>query len=253
MRKIFILLVILFFSSFSIVYLRAETTNDIMQKVELLQSNDKEIRQKAVYALGKMGKSAVPTLVKVLDDIQAGSLHYTNRTFVIHGILVALEGTGDTSAVPLFFKFLDDEDGNLVIYTTEAICNMGSEKDIYSLLKVVTKEVKFLDDLEKVSGVSAEKVSEEVAKKAEPHEFKLMSIFGGMDAYEKELIPVLIKSSSSQDWEVRYAAIIYLGSKLSYENRKFKSGIIEALKNRLNDEKQEIREKAKSYLERQNS
>ncbi|MFA5276444.1 MAG: hypothetical protein WC417_06110 [Candidatus Omnitrophota bacterium] len=250
MKKIFILLVILFFSSFSIVYLRAETTNDIMQKVELLQNNDQKIRQQAVYALGEMGKSAVPTLVKVLEDIQAGSLHYTNRTFVIHGILVALGEFGDSSIVPVFFKFLDDEDDNLVRYTAEAICNMGSEKDMYNLLKVATKEIIFLDDLEKTSGVPAEKASEEVIKKAEPHEIKLVSIFTGMEIYDKKIIPFLIKTSNSQDWEVRYAAIIYLGNKLSYENREFKLGITEALKNRLNDENQEIREKAKSYLKK---
>lgn len=250
MKKIFILLVILLFSSLSMAYLSAETTSDIMQKIELLQNNDKKIRQQAVYSLGEMGKSAVPTLTKVLEDIQAGSSHYTNRTFVIHGILVALGEIGDASVVPLFFKFLDDEDGNLVIYTTEAICNMGSEKDIYNLLKIITKETIFLEDLSKTSNGS---MDEEALKKVGAHGIKQISIFGGMDAYEKELIPILIKASNSKDWEVRYAAIIYLGSKLSYENREFKSGIIEALKNRLNDERQEIREKAKSYLESHNS
>lgn len=230
---------------------RAETSEQIMQQIERLREPNKEIRHQAFKTLAEFGESAVPALLTALEKEQLNQQDETTRLWVIHGIVYALGSIGDKSAVPYLYKLLEDKDGNVAIYATEALCSMGDESIIFDLMEFAVSKIESID--ENKAKNMAQELNEQNTDgmtrlaAAASLMFVPMNISSGIYNMGEPIIPTLMKALNYKDYRVRFFAVGLLGN-LSMSYTAYKAEVIESFIVLLADDNPKVRQAAGKSL-----
>ena len=97
--------------------------------IKALKDSDKDVRKAAAEALGKIGdKSAVPALIKALKDG-----YWQVRT----AAAAALGKIGDKSAVPALIEALKDKDSDVRTAAAEALGTIGDTRAVPALIEAL--------------------------------------------------------------------------------------------------------------------
>ncbi|MHB8155274.1 MAG: HEAT repeat domain-containing protein [Candidatus Omnitrophota bacterium] len=229
----------------------AETSEQIMQQIERLRDSNKEVRHQTFQTLAEFGKSAVPILLTALEKEQLNQQDETTRVWVIHGIVYALGSIGDKSAVPYLYRLLEDRDGNVAIYATEALCSMRDESIIFDLMKFAVKKIESID--ENKAKKMAQELNEQNADgmtrltAAASLAFLPMNISAGIENMGEPIIPTLMKALNDKDYGVRFFAVGLLEN-LSMSYTVYKAKVIESFIVLLADDNLKVRQAAGQAL-----
>lgn len=206
--------------------------------IKALRDENKKVRHSSAQALAKIGKPAVPFLLKALEE-ERSNVGWGNfdRMYAIHGITFALGKIGDKSAIPPLFELVkNDIDPNVKLYAAEALCMMEDESIIYDLLKMGMEESM---DVDLESHLKGEEGKDVTTAMSIP-----MAIFN-----MRELVrPTLIKALENEDWKVRCYAIAQFYQSDFY--CAYDKSIIYSLIGRLKDENAQVCHMALGLLER---
>jgi len=241
-------LIIFFILISSVAFAQQDTSLDIPQLIERLKDDKKEIRHQAAYDLGNIGKPAVPALLKELEKESTDTgQDEIKRAHVIHAVTIALGLIKDKSTVPNLFDLLKDKDGNVIMYATEALCMMQDEAMLGKLIKIMLDQEKYMEQYE---SEHKEATPEELAEKTSPYVITAMSINAGIANASEVVFPTLLKVTEDKDWQIRDYAIGASYDIFTSTYSLDKQALIQAIKARLNDENETVRDKAKEVLSR---
>jgi hypothetical protein len=110
------------------------STTPVLLEV-FVNENDSSVKSLIAEALGKFGsKSAVPSLVKALDDSDED---------VRISAIVSLGKLGDQSAVPKLFKLLNDKNEDIRYYAIHSLGNLQSTSSVPALILVLRDKEAF--------------------------------------------------------------------------------------------------------------
>jgi len=210
-----------------------------------LRDADKGVRYQASKVLIEFGKLAVPVLLTALENERVNQQDETKRVWAIHGIVYALGNIADKSAVPALFKLLEDKDGNVQIYATEALCNMGDESLIFDMMKFAVEKTKSIDQdkLKKMAQELNDQGADGMARLAAAASLMEIpiNISAGMSNVGEPVIPVLLKALKEKDSEVRFFAAGLLEN-LAMDYPAYKTKVIESFIDLLADDAAQVRQ-----------
>jgi len=207
--------------------------------IRALDDKDEVVRGSAAEALGKIGEqSAVPGLIKALTD---------NSSYVRYRVAGALGDIGSSEAVPHLVKAIADEYNIVRQWAADALGDIGDPQAIPCLFRTLTDQ----DEEEFVRDSAAEAL----ANIGVPAITQLIKVLTHKNSYvrgraalalgkigDPEIIPELKEKLNDKDGRVRHQAIDALGM--------IGNPAINALKEALNNEDSLIRGRAAFLLDK---
>ncbi|MBN2190444.1 MAG: HEAT repeat domain-containing protein, partial [Candidatus Aureabacteria bacterium] len=205
--------------------------------VKALQDSNKEVKEKVIYAIGKMGdKEVVPALIELLSDenpdtrkmvvYSMGELRDEKCTpYLIKATIdpdsgvraasaIALAKIGNKSATPEIIGMLNDESSDVRLSAVMALNILDDRRAVQPLVKLLSD---INGDVRRMTFDTLKKMDQSAltgglieAMSSQDESTRIDSSAWLAEVADVKAVPTLIKGTKDKVWQVRYYSTIAL-------------------------------------------